>query len=195
MINAIVLAAGESKRMGKSKPLLKFNDKTFLDQIISALRDSDVDRITVVLGAKAEMIKNSIDLSEANIVINKDYQKGQLSSLIAAIEDTPQETDAILVCLVDNPFITKEVINKIIAKFRETNNPIIVPVFNGQRGHPTLFSRSLFSELVNAPEEQGARYVLHSNAEKVLELETSESTILTGIDTPEDYRFQFGTNP
>jgi len=195
MINAIVLAAGESKRMGKSKPLLRFNDKTFLDQIISALRDSDVDRITIVLGAKAEMIKNSIDLSGTNIVINKDYQKGQLSSLIAAIEDTPQETDAILVCLVDNPFITKEVINKIIAKFRETNNPIIVPVFNGQRGHPTLFSRSLFSELVNAPEEQGARYVLHSNAEKVLELETSESTILTGIDTPEDYRFQFGTNP
>jgi len=195
MINAIVLAAGESKRMGKSKPLLRFNDKTFLDQIISALKVSDVDRITVVLGAKAEMIKNSIDLSGTNIVINKDYQKGQLSSLIAAIEDTPQETDAILVCLVDNPFITKEVINKIIAKFRETNNPIIVPVFNGQRGHPTLFSRSLFSELVNAPEEQGARYVLHSNAEKVLELETSESTILTGIDTPEDYRFQFGTNP
>ncbi len=195
MINAIVLAAGESKRMGKSKPLLRFNDKTFLDQIISALKVSDVDRITIVLGAEAEMIKNSIDLSGTNIVINKDYQKGQLSSLIAAIEDTPQETDAILVCLVDNPFITKEVINKIIAKFKETNNPIIVPVFNGQRGHPALLSRSLFSELVNAPKEQGARYVLHSNAEIVLELETSESTILTGIDTPEEYRFQFGNNP
>lgn len=195
MINAIVLAAGESKRMGKSKPLLRFNDKTFLEQIISAIKVSDVDRITVVLGAKAETIKNSIDLSETNIVINKDYQKGQLSSLIAAIKNTPQETDAILVCLVDNPFITKDVINKIIARFKETNNPIIVPVFNKKRGHPTLFSRSLFSELLNVPKEQGARYVLHSNAEKVLELETSESTILTGIDTPEDYRFQFGTNP
>jgi len=195
MINAIVLAAGESKRMGKSKPLLKIKDKTFLEQIISALKASDVDRITIVLGAGAEMIKNSIDLSGTNIVINKDYQKGQLSSLIAAIKDAPQETDAILVCLVDNPFITKEVINKIIAKFKETNNPIIVPVFNRKRGHPTLFSRSMFSELVNAPKEQGARYVLRSNAEKVLELETSESTILTGIDTPEDYRFQFGTNP
>lgn len=195
MINAIVLAAGESKRMGKSKPLLRFNDKTFLEQIISAIKVSDVDRITVVLGAKAETIKNSIDLSETNIVINKDYQKGQLSSLIAAIKNTPQETDAILVCLVDNPFITKDVINKIIARFKETNNPIIVPVYNKKRGHPTLFSRSLFSELLNVPKEQGARYVLHSNAEKVLELETSESTILTGIDTPEDYRFQFGTNP
>lgn len=195
MINAIVLAAGESKRMGKSKPLLRFNDKTFLEQIISAIKVSDVDRITIVLGAKAETIKNSIDLSETNIVINKDYQKGQLSSLIAAIKNTPQETDAILVCLVDNPFITKDVINKIIARFKETNNPIIVPVYNKKRGHPTLFSRSLFSELLNVPKEQGARYVLHSNAEKVLELETSESTILTGIDTPEDYRFQFGTNP
>ncbi len=115
--------------------------------------------------------------------------------MIAAREDTPQETDAILVFLVDNPFITKEVINKIIAKFKETNNPIIVPVFNKKRGHPALFSRSLFSELLNAPKEQGARYVLHSNAEKIIEIETSESTILTGIDTPEDYRFQFGTNP
>ncbi len=195
MINAIVLAAGESRRMGKLKPLLKFNDKTFLEQIISILKVSDVDRITIVLGAKADMIKNSVDLSGTNIVINKDYQKGQLSSLIAAIVDTPQETDAILVCLVDNPFITKEVINKIIAKFRQTNNPIVVPVFNRKRGHPTLFSRTLFSELVNAPKDQGARYILHSNAEKVLELETSESTILRGIDTPEDYRFHFGTNP
>jgi len=195
MINAIVLAAGESRRMGKLKPLLRFKDKTFLDQIISALRASDADRITIVLGAGAEIIKNSIDLSGTNIVINKDYKKGQLSSLTAAIKDTPQETDAILVCLVDNPFITKEVINKIIAKFKETNNPIIVPVFNRQRGHPTLFSRSLFSELVNAPKEQGARYVLYSNAENVLELEISEGTILMGIDTLEDYRFRFGTNP
>ena len=195
MINAIVLAAGESRRMGKLKPLLRFKDKTFLDQIISALRASDADRITIVLGAGAEMVKNSIDLSGTNIVINKDYKKGQLSSLTAAIKDTPQETDAILVCLVDNPFITKEVINKIIAKFKETNNPIIIPVFNRQRGHPTLFSRSLFSELVNAPKEQGARYVLYSNEENVLELEISEGTILMGIDTPEDYRLRFGTNP
>ena len=195
MINAIILAAGQSKRMGKLKPLLRFKDKTFLDQIISVLKLSDVDRITVVLGAKAETIKKSADLSGTNVVINKDYQKGQLSSLIAAIEQTPQETDAILVCLVDSPFITKEVVNKIIGKFKKTNNPIIVPVFNKKRGHPTLFSRSLFNELLNAPEEQGARYVLYSNEEKILELETSEGAILIGIDTPDDYKFHFGANP
>jgi molybdenum cofactor cytidylyltransferase len=179
--------------MGKPKPLLRVEDKTFLEQIISVLGLSDVDRITVVLGAEAETIKKSIDLSGTNIVINKDFKKGQLSSLIAGIENAPEETEAILVCLVDNPFITKEVVNAIISKFKETNNPIIVPVFNKERGHPTLFSRSLFNELLGAPEDQGARYVLYSNEEKVLELETFESRILIGIDTPDDYKFHFGT--
>ena len=181
--------------MGKPKPLLRFNDTTFLEHIISILKASDVDEITVVLGAGAETIKKSVDLSGTNIVINKDYPKGQLSSLIAAIEQCPKETQAILVCLVDNPFVTKEVIDKIIGKFKETNNPIIVPVFNKRRGHPTLFSRSLFNELLNAPQEQGARYVVYSNEEGILELETSESGILISVDTPDDYKLHFGINP
>jgi len=195
MINAIILAAGESKRMGKLKPLLRFKDTTFLGQIISVLRLSDVDTITIVLGAGAETIKKSVDLSGTRVVINEHYEKGQLSSLIAAIEQSPQDTEAILVCLVDNPFITKEVVDKIVGKFKETNSPIIVPVFNKRRGHPTLFSRSLFDELLIAPEKEGARYVLYSNEERVLELETSESGILIGIDTPDDYKFHFGVNP
>lgn len=195
MINAIVLAAGRSKRMGRLKPLLRFNDTTFLEHIISVLKASVVDTITVVLGAEAETVKKSVDLSGTNVVINKNYQKGQLSSLIAAIEKCPLETRAILVCLVDNPFVTKEVVNKIIAKFKETNNPIIVPVFDKRRGHPTLFSRSLFDELLNAPHDQGARYVVYSNEEIILELETSESGILISVDTPDDYKSHFGVNP
>jgi molybdenum cofactor cytidylyltransferase len=195
VINAIVLAAGLSERMGKPKPLLKFNDTTFLGRIISVLKSSDADRITVVLGAEAETIKNSIDFSGTNIVINKDYQKGQLSSLIAGIKESPDDTEAILLCLVDNPFITKEVVNKVVSRFKETNNPIIVPVFNKERGHPTLFSRSLFNELLNAPEDKGARHVLYSNEDKVLEVEVAESGILIGIDTPDNYKCYFGANP
>jgi CTP:molybdopterin cytidylyltransferase MocA len=195
MINAIVLAAGESRRMGKLKPLLRFRNTTFLEQIISVLKLSDVDRVTVVLGAGAETVKKSIDLSGTDIVVNKDYRKGQLSSLVAGLKNTPAETDAILVCLVDNPFITKIVVNRIISKFKETNSPIVVPVFNKKRGHPALFSRSLFKELCNAPAQEGARYVLYSNEEKMLELEMPESGILVGIDTPEDYKFHFGVSP
>lgn len=195
MINAIILAAGQSKRMGKPKPLLRFNDQTFLEQIISVLKHSDVDRITVVLGAEADTIRKSVDLTGTNIVINQDYQRGQLSSLIAAIEQTSEDTEAILLCLADNPFITKEVVNQVIHKFKETNNPIIVPVFEKNRGHPTLFSRLLFNELLNAPEEKGARYVLYSNEGKILELEVSERGILIGIDTSDDYKCYFGANP
>ena len=195
MINAIVLAAGESKRMGKPKPLLRFEDKTFLEQIISVLRRSLMDRITVVLGAKAQTIKRSIDLSGTDVVINRDYRKGQLSSLIVGLENAPPETEAILVCLVDNPFITTTIVNRIISTFRETKGPIVVPVFNKKRGHPVLFAKSLFKELVNAPAEEGARYVVYSNEDKVVELETPESSVLVGIDTPEDYRLYFGTGP
>jgi CTP:molybdopterin cytidylyltransferase MocA len=129
------------------------------------------------------------------VVINRDYQKGQLSSLIAGINDTPQETEAILVCLADAPFLTKDVVENIIRKFRETNSPIIVPVLNEERGHPTLFSRALFNELLNAPEQEGARHVLYSNEDQALELKTAERGILISIDTPADYRFHFGVDP
>jgi molybdenum cofactor cytidylyltransferase len=195
MINAIVLAAGQSKRMGKPKPLLRFGVSTFLEQIISVLEVSDVDRITVVLGAEAETIRRSVDLSGTDIVINTDYQKGQLSSLIVGLESTPAETEAILVCLVDNPFITRNVVNRIASKFKKTRSPIIMPVFNKKRGHPTLFSSSLFEEFRNAPPKEGARYVVHSNEESVLEIEVSESGILISIDTPEDYKSHFGVRP
>jgi len=195
MINAIILAAGESKRMGKPKPLLKFEDRTFLEQIISVLKNSEVDRITAVLGAEAETVKESIDLSGIEVVINEDYEKGQLSSLTAGIKSAPEETDAIIVCLVDSPFINVKTINDIIRSFKEKNVPIIVPVFRGKRGHPVLFSKSMFKELLNAPEEHGARYVVYSNKERVFEVETSDREILIGINTPEDYRIHFGTMP
>jgi molybdenum cofactor cytidylyltransferase len=195
MINAIILAAGESRRMGKPKPLLRFEDTTFLEQIVSVLRRSLLDRITVVLGAKAKTIQRSIDLSGTDVVINKDYRKGQLSSLIAGLENAPPETEAILLCLVDNPFITTTIVNRIVGTFRETKSPIVVPAFNKKRGHPALFAKSLFKELINAPTEKGARYVVYSNEDKVVEVETPESAVLVGIDTPEDYKLHFGVSP
>jgi molybdenum cofactor cytidylyltransferase len=195
MINAIILAGGESRRMGKPKPLLRFGETTFLEQIVRVLRESDVDKITVVLGAGADTIRRSVDLSGADVVVNKDYRKGQLSSLIAGLRSISSQTDAILVCLVDNPFITEAVVNTIVRKFKETQSPIVVPVFKRQRGHPTLFSRCLFKELLEAPEAEGARHVLYSHEDKVIEVEVDEPGVLIGIDTPEDYKTQFGTDP
>lgn len=230
MINAVVLAAGESKRMGMPKPLLRFPrgagvppmdfgsrarrgpqtrdkafgdpypcygnaDVTFLEQIVSVLREAEVDRITVVLGAQAETIQGSTDLSGAEIVVNVNYQEGQLSSLHAGLRSVPPETRAILLCLVDNPFITAGTVDGVAGAFRVTGKPIVIPVFEGRRGHPTLFARPVFEELRHAPADKGARYVVQSNPGRVFEVATREPGILVRIDTPQDYRSHFGTAP
>jgi len=195
MINAIVLAAGESKRMGQPKPLLRFRDRTFLEQIVTTLRRSRLDRVTVVLGAQAETIERAVDLSDAEVVINRDYRNGQLSSLVAGLKQVSPETEAIVLCLVDHPFITCDVVDRVVGAFRRTNAAIVVPTCNGRRGHPTLFSRSMFEPLIGAPAEEGARHVVYSNEDKVCEVTVSDGTILVGIDTPDDYRSHFGVDP
>lgn len=217
MINAIVLAAGESKRMGMPKPLLRFprsmgvppmdsesrarcpcyerGDTTFLEQIVSVLQRSEVGRITVVLGSQASMIRASTDLSGAGVVINENYREGQLSSLIAGLKSLPPEAEAILLCLVDNPFITAGSADGVIGAFRVSGKPIVVPVFQGRRGHPTLFARSMFDELLGAPADQGARHIVHSNEARVFEVQVSDPGILVRIDTPEDYLSHFGVAP
>ena len=195
MINAIVLAAGESRRMGKPKPLLRFGDRTFLEQIITVLQGAHVDRITVVLGARAESIEGAVDLSGTDVVVNREYRQGQLSSLIAALKAAPPETEAILLCLVDSPFIQTEIVNQVVETFGATKAPIVVPTFGGRRGHPPLFARSMFAQIINAPPEEGARHVVYANEDNVVEVEVAENSILVGIDTPEAYRSYFGTDP
>ncbi len=192
MINAVVLAGGESRRMGMPKPLLRFRNTTFLEQIIFVLRQARIDRTTVVLGAKAETIARSVDLSGTEVVVNHEYRKGQLSSLVAALRTVPAEAEAIVLCLVDNPFVTPEIVDKVIGVFRETNGPIVIPLHNGRRGHPALFARSVFDELIHAPATEGARHVVHVNPERVIEVEVPDDAVVVRIDTPEQYRAHFG---
>jgi molybdenum cofactor cytidylyltransferase len=195
MIHALVLAAGESRRMGMPKPLLRFGDTTFLEQVLSVVRRSNVDGSTVVLGARAEMIRAAVDLSQVNVVVNKDYSKGQLSSLITGLKSLPGDADAMLLCLVDHPFVTPEIVDRLISAFNETGRPIVLPVFNSRRGHPTLFAKSLFEELAGAPQDKGARHVVSSHPDDVLEVEVRDRAVLTSIDTPQDYRVCFGIEP
>jgi len=217
MINAMVLAAGESKRMGMPKPLLRFpcgmgilpmdfgaragcpcpgsGDTTFLERIVSVLRDTEVDRIAVVLGSQAQRIQAATDLSGSDVVINEHYQEGQLSSLIVGIKSLPPETEAILLCLVDNPFFTARTVDGLIGTFRLTGRPIVVPAYEGRRGHPTLFARSVFQELLNAPADQGAGHVVRSDPDRVFEVQVSDPGILVRLDTPADYLSHFGVAP
>ena len=100
-----------------------------------------------------------------------------------------------LLCLVDHPFLTTEIVNRLIGAFRDMRRPIVLPVFNGRRGHPALFARSLFDELAGAPADKGARHVVSSHEDEVLEVDVADRAVLMSIDTPQDYRACFGTEP
>jgi molybdenum cofactor cytidylyltransferase len=185
---ALVLAAGESSRMGRPKPLLPLDDgETFLSHLLGEIRASRVSRTVLVLGYRPEVILDAMPEVAPLAVVNEQYELGQLSSLHVGLNAVDDDVDAILMCLADHPFITRQVIDEIITAFDRTRRPIVVPTYGGGRGHPTLFARSLFNELLAAPLDQGARVVVRAHAAEILELPTNEVGILADVDTPAQY--------
>jgi len=189
MIVAVVLSAGASTRMGSPKALLPVEGVPFIERIVRALERADVDKTLVVLGYNADAMREAIAYLGVDTVVNPDYARGQLSSLQTAIRALHDEAvEAILVHLVDHPFIESEVVNRMIGAFRAQAKLIVVPRFAGRRGHPVLFSSKLFPEFLAASLETGAKPVVRGHPEETLELETGEEGILIDIDTPEEYR-------
>ena len=189
MIVAVVLSAGASTRMGSPKALLPVEGVPFIERIVRSLERADVDKTLVVLGYNADAMREAIAYLGVDTVVNPDYARGQLSSLQTAIRALDGEpVEAILVHLVDHPFIESEVVNRMIGAFRAQGKLIVVPRFAGRRGHPVLFSSRLFPEFLATPLETGAKPVVRGHPEETLELETGEEGILIDIDTPEEYR-------
>ena len=193
MIVAIVLSAGESSRMGNPKALLPIGGVSFIEEIVRALKGTKIDRIIVVLGHHAEEIRKRIAHLPVTFVVNRDYAKGQLSSLIVAIrslaaEKTTEKIDGVLVHLVDHPFISPALVDHMIDRFYETKKLIVIPRYGGRRGHPVIFSSRLFPELLSAPLEKGAKIVVHAHRDETLEIETDFAGVTIDIDTPEEYR-------
>jgi molybdenum cofactor cytidylyltransferase len=193
MVAAIVLSAGESSRMGSPKALLSIGRRTFIEEIVSSLTATKVGKIIVVLGHHAEEIRSKIRHLAVAIVVNPDYAQGQLSSLNAAIRALETEkVDAILVHLVDQPFLNPDLVNRMVERFYESEKLIVVPTYKGRRGHPVLFSSRLFSELLSAPLDQGAKAVVRAHPDETLEIETDDEGVTLDIDTPEDYQRHIG---
>jgi len=190
MIVAVVLSAGESSRMGRPKALLPIDGQTFIERIVAVLKQSGIERIIVVLGFNAEEMRREIEHLPVEILINPAYQQGQLSSLQVALRrlNSEEDCDAILVHLVDHPYLSAAVVNRMIDRYRESKNCIVIPKYRGKRGHPVLFDRTLFSELLSAPLDQGAKAVVNAHPDQTLEIDTEEVGVTLDIDTPELYR-------
>ena len=197
MIVAVILSAGESSRMGRPKALLSIDGVRFVEKIVSTLKSTDVGNIIVVLGHNAEEIRRKIRNLPVTILINHDYKQGQLSSLQVAIrllESSGNPVDGILVHLVDHPYIEVKLVNLMIDRFYETKKLIVVPRFQDRRGHPVIFARALFSELLAAGTDQGAKPVVHAHRDDTLEIDTNDKGVLIDIDTPEEYRLHVKGN-
>lgn len=190
MIAAVVLSAGESSRMGRPKAFLRIDGQTFIEKIVAALRQAGLENIIVILGHNAEAMRQKIAHLPVTVLVNSDYQKGQLSSLQVAVRHLLADEDCqgMLVHLVDHPYIHAGLVNLLLQRFETSGKAIVVPRFGAKRGHPVIFARSLFDELLNAPLDEGAKAVVNAHREQTLEVDTADEGITVDIDTPELYR-------
>ena len=190
MVAAIVLAAGESKRMGSPKALLPFSGKTLIRGVVDLLTAGGLSPIVVVLGAHAELIRHEVAGLNVRVTTNHGYRAGQLSSLQKGLEVVGESSaTGVLVHPVDHPAVKTETVRAILKCFAASHAPVVVPTYNGRRGHPVIFSAKLFDELMNAPVEIGARAVVWRHAEDIVEVATDDCAIIQNIDTPKDYSF------
>jgi molybdenum cofactor cytidylyltransferase len=186
---ALILSAGESSRMGQDKALLLYQGRPFLEAIISNLRQAGVDRIAVVLGHHAAEIQRAVRLDSVQIVVNSDYHLGQTSSLQAGLKALDlMATDALLLCLVDHPAVSAEVMRQLLNAYRESGAPVVIPARKGRRGHPVLMGRALFEEFMQLKPNEGANTVIRKYFNSTHWLEVEDAAVLLDVDTPEDYR-------
>ena len=193
MISAILLAAGESRRMGRPKQLLEWQGKTLLQHVLESLIHSEADEIILVLGHEADRISESLPALPVKIVINPDYQQGMASSLRQGLLALDPQSEAFLLCLADQPGIGPEIVNTIIRAFRQADptRGIIRPVYRGRRGHPVLISNRHLKEALRLLQgDVGARQILINHPEDILEIEVDRDAVLVDMDTPEEYRKQ-----
>jgi molybdenum cofactor cytidylyltransferase len=185
MLAAVILTGGESRRMGSAKALLPYQGRPFLEHLLEVTQHPKIGARRVVLGAHAKAITQSVKLDPAEVVVNAEWEKGQLSSIQAAVRKLPAGTDGMLLCLVDHPLVSEGLIGQLIHKFYTSRKLIVVPTYLGLRGHPVIFSSALYQELLAAPLEVGARAVVWAHANEIAELPTDEEGVLLNLNDPE----------
>jgi molybdenum cofactor cytidylyltransferase len=184
----IILAAGESKRMGFPKMLLTFNGKPMLENVIRNVKSSNVDNTLVILGADREVLKDLVVKSSVKYCFNENYKEGMLSSVKCGFRNIPSDFEAVLVFQGDQPLITPEAINTVIEAYRLSGKGIVIPVYEKKRGHPLLIDKRYRNEIDKLDPGKGLRSLAYQFSDDVLEIETDDSGILRDFDTFEDYK-------
>jgi molybdenum cofactor cytidylyltransferase len=185
-IEGILLAAGESRRMGYPKPLLRIDGATFVEKVAHAMLDV-VARLLVVVGAHADRVGPAVPRdSRVTIVENRDWGRGQLSSLKTGVGALGANCRAALVHLADHPTVRTTTFRAVADAYLRGTASIVIARYNTRRGHPVIFGRDLFTELETARDSDGARVVVNADPKRVVYVDVDDPGIVLDLDTPQD---------
>ena len=193
MISAVILAAGESRRMGKqNKLLLPLGGEALLVKLVKSVCASHVGQVLVVVGHEAGKIRRELNNFPLSFVYNPNFSEGMTTSIKFGVKEVSPDSDGFLICLADMPFINTSEINKLINAYVQNRikekGLIVVPVFRGQRGNPVLFSSEFRNDILEYKKESGCRGVIMNNSESVKEIKMDNDNMLLDVDTLKDYQ-------
>lgn len=187
MVSAILLAAGESQRMGRPKQLLPFGSSSILGKTIDNLLSSRADEVIVVLGTRAGAMKQVIAGRQVKVVVNPDYRKGMSASLIAGLERVDSKAQWVMVALADQPLIDKDTYNRLIEEALGCDMGIILPTYRSKRGNPVIFSIKYKDELLGLEGDLGGREILRKHPDDILEVAVGSEGVTIDINNLDDY--------
>ena len=187
MISAILLAAGQSKRMvGENKLTKKIQGVPLIKHSVKNILAASIDELIIVLGYQKDIIEKLIDKNKKiKFVFNKDFENGIASSIKTGLNNLSEKTEAFFICLGDMPMIGHDIYNQLIKPRNQKN--IIVPTYNGQQGNPVLFDKSMKEKVMDISGDIGAKKILELNKDKILNLEINDQSITKGFNTQGDF--------
>ena len=189
MISAIILAAGQSKRMGQPKMLLPWGKSTVIEQVITTFLNAGIEDVIVVTGGAREQVEGIISPYPVRKIHNREHAVGEmLSSLQCALSVMPKLAQATLIALGDQPHIRVEIVRLICEAYLESQSGLIVPSFQMRRGHPWLVARPLWNEILELKTPESPRDFLNRHADDIHYVNVDAPSVLADLDTPEDYR-------
>lgn len=187
LVSAILLAAGQSKRMGQPKQLLPFGQSTIVEQAVDNLLGSAVSEVIVVVGYRADEVIKILATKPVKLTINPDYKQGMSTSIVAGLNLVDSRAQAVMLTLGDQPLIDSQTINRLIKEFHHHDKGIAIPIYQGRRGHPIIFAIKYKEELSKLRGDIGGRYIIKKYPHDILEVAVSSQGINIDIDTISDY--------
>ncbi len=187
MISAILLAAGQSKRMnGENKLTKEIQGIPLIKLSVKNILASSINELIIVLGYQKEIIEKLIDKNEKiKFIFNKNFENGMASSIKTGLDNLSKGTEAFFICLGDMPMVNHDIYNQLIKS--KDNKEIIVPTYKGQQGNPVLFDKSMKEIVMNITGDVGAKKILELNKDKILNLEINDQNITRGFDTQDNF--------